>query len=164
MLASIPHFFVLAHTWSCKGLSPEAAAAAIVDGMNCTGQLSPVGRTMRAGSDNEQRIAADKCKHGPRIACAPQHSSKPKHLQKQKASLGTDLPCSLGTFLLADSWQANWQNRYVILTIFICKSKCSNQVCKLGHKMGLKSTDALTRQPRTSQCFPEEKKCCHYIS
>lgn len=56
---------------------------------------------MRAGSDNEQRIAADKCKQGPRIACAPQHSSKPKHLQKQKASLGTDLPRSLGTFFVS---------------------------------------------------------------
>ena len=37
VLAHIPHFFLLALTWSCKGLSPEAAAAAIVDGMNCTG-------------------------------------------------------------------------------------------------------------------------------
>lgn len=44
VLAPLPHFFLLALTWSCKGLSPEAAAAAIVDGMNCTGQLSPVGK------------------------------------------------------------------------------------------------------------------------
>lgn len=40
---------------------------------------------MHTGLDNEQGITADKYKHGPWIAGALQHCSKPKHLQKQKA-------------------------------------------------------------------------------
>lgn len=55
-------------------------------------------RTMHTGLDNAWGIAADKYKHGSWIAWALQHRSKPQHLQKQKAELGTDLQDCLGTF------------------------------------------------------------------